>query len=233
MLFMITLWRIKLKAPVSRLKKKEIIWLSRHNCKHGHDYLQHYNCYLAENPEGIRLGFFDIETTNLKADFGLMLCYCIKKAGKNKIYHRTITKAELQKENCLDKEVVQQCIKDLGKFDRVVTHYGKRFDIPFLRSRALFWNLDFPIYGEIFHDDTYYMCRYKLCISRNRLESACRHVLGKTRKTHINPRHWISALQGNEEALGYILEHCKRDVRDLEDLYYKLVDYTRKADVSI
>ena len=220
-------------APISRLKKSEIIWLSKHRCRHHHTYLEHYSCYLNENPQGIKIGFFDIETTNLKADYGLMLCYCIKVAGKNKIYQKCVTRKELQEENCLDRDVVEQCIKDIQKFDRLVTHYGKRFDVPFLRSRALFWSLPFPIFGSIFHDDTYYMCRNRLCISRNRLELACRHVLGKTRKTHIDQRKWILALQGNEKALKYILDHCRRDVRDLEDLYNALINFTRKQDVSI
>lgn len=220
-------------APISRLTKKQINYLNKHKCKHGHTYLEHYNCYLEENPEGIKIGFFDIETTNLKADFGIMLCYCIKEGNKNKILQRSITKQELQEENVLDKNVVKSCIVDLLKFDKIVTHYGTNFDLPFVRSRALFWNLNFPIYGELVHKDTYYMCRSKLCISRNRLASACQHVLGKTRKTAIDSRSWILALQGNEKALKYILDHCRRDVRDLEDLYWHLEGFTMDTARSI
>jgi uncharacterized protein YprB with RNaseH-like and TPR domain len=179
------------------------------------------------------VGYFDIETSNLKADFGIILCYCIKEAGKNKIISRTVTRDELHEAGCLDREVVKQCIADIQKYDRIITHYGKRFDIPFLRSRALFFNLDFPIYGKIFLEDTYFILRHRFCISRNRLETACRHILGKTRKTHLDPRQWIMALQGDRQALDYILDHCKADVRDLEDLYNRISDFTRRADVSL
>jgi len=220
-------------APIARLRKKDIVWLARHYCKHRHTYLVHYNCYLTENPLGRKVGFFDIEASHLKANFGLLLCYCIKPADKGKILHRTVTQAELRDRQCLDREVVKQCIADLQTFDSIVTHYGKRFDIPFLRSRALFHKLDFPAYGEIFHEDTYFMCRSRLCISSNRLETACQHVLGKSNKTRIDPGRWIIALQGDEKALAYILDHCKRDVRDLEGLYNALVGFTAHTESSI
>ena len=130
-------------APVSRLPKQEIIWLSRHRCNaHSHTYLDHYNCYLKEQEIKERVGFLDIETSHLKADFGICFCYCIKIMGKRKIISRCVTKKELYKN--LDREVIKQCVEDLKQFDRVITYYGSRFDLPFLRSRALHWNIDFP-----------------------------------------------------------------------------------------
>lgn len=217
-------------APVSRLKKTTIIWLSRHRCKHKHTYLEHYNCYLKDNPEGQRVGFLDIETSNLDANYGIMLCYCIKELGKNKILERTITKAELKKE--LDKKLVGQCVKDINKFDRVITYYGTGFDIPFIRTRALRWNLDFPIYGELWHDDIYYIIRNKFKLHRNRMEVACQTLLGKTRKTHINPDLWTRALQGDQRSIKYILDHCRRDVKDLEELYNKVINFKRESETS-
>ena len=220
-------------APVSRLKKSEIIWLSKHYCKHRSPYLIHYQCYLNENPKKQRVGYFDIETSNLRADFGILLCYAIKEAGENKILSGCITKKDLQSEGCLDKNLVKKCVDDLNKFDRIITHYGTNFDLPFVRTRALFWNLEFPPYGRIYHHDTYYILRNRLCLSRNRLESSCQHILGKTRKTHIDPRRWILALQGDAAALAYILDHCKRDVRDLEELYNRIYHFTASQDKSI
>jgi len=220
-------------APITRMRKREVDWLATHYCVHRHRYLDHYNCWLKEHEDELKIGFFDIETTNLKADYGIVLCYCIKPAGKNKILSRTITKADLETREVLDKEVVRSCIEDMQKFDLIVGHYSTRFDLPYLRSRALSMGLEFPIFGTIAHRDTYYMCRRLLCISSNRLESACRHVLGRTRKTHIDPKHWILALQGNEKALAYILDHCRRDVRDLEDLYFALIGFVKDTRKSI
>lgn len=218
-------------APVGRLKKKEIVWLGRHRCRHGHTYLEHYSCYLKENPLNEKIGFFDIEASNLNANFGIMLCYCIKIGGKDKILERTITDKELR--TCLDKEVVKQCIKDLEGFDRIVTYYGKRFDFPFVRTRAVHLDIPFFNYGEVIHEDLYFNIKYKFKLHSNRLENACRVLLGQTDKTHIDPNHWLKALQGDKKSLNYIIEHCRYDVRDLEKLYEKVFQFTRKTDTSI
>lgn len=218
-------------APVGRLTKKEINFLAKRRCKHGHTYLEHYACYLKENPLGERVGFFDIEASGLQANWSIMLCYCIKDAGKKKIYHRIITKEELS--TCLDKKVVEQCVEDLKKFDRIVTFYGKKFDFPFCRTRALVHDIPFMNYGELIHDDLYFNIRYKFKLHSNRLENACRVLLGRTDKTHLDPNSWVKALQGDEQSLKYILDHCKYDVKDLEKLYRKVYTFTRKQNASI
>ena len=218
-------------APVTRLKKKEIVWLNRHKCKHGHTYLSHYECYLKENPLSEKIGYFDIEASGLQANFGIMLCYCIKVGGKKKILERVITAEELR--TCLDKKVVEQCVKDLEGFDRIVTFYGKRFDFPFLRTRAVHMDIPFFNYGELIHEDLYFNIRYKFKLHSNRLENACRVLLGKTDKTHLDPNYWLRALQGDKESLDYILQHCRYDVKDLEKLYGKVYQFTRKTDTSI
>lgn len=218
-------------APVHRLKKDEIVWLGTHKCKHSHTYLEHYNCYLEENPTRERIGYFDIECSNLNADFGLVLCYCIKDGNSDEIIERRITKKEL--DTCLDKEVIRQCIQDLLKFDIIVTYYGTGFDIPYIRAKALIHNLDFPLYNTIKHKDVYYIIKSKFKISRRSLENACRNFLGKTDKTHLDPIIWIKALQGCKESLDYIVTHCQYDVLDLEKLYNKVIDFAYPSLKSI
>ena len=138
-------------APVTKLKKTELIWLGTHKCEHSHTYLEHYGCFLREFPEGnplqIRTGYLDIEVFGgFNASFGYMNCYCIKDGHSDKVYGSQITKKELQNINILDKRVVQDCVKDMKKFDRIVTYYGTKFDIPFIRTRALHHDIHFPLY---------------------------------------------------------------------------------------
>lgn len=214
-------------APVSRLSRQEIVWLSRHRCTHKHTYLEHYTCYIKENPLKEEIGFFDIEASNLNANFGIMFSYAIKVGGKNEIVERVITKKELSE--CLDRKVVEQCVEDLSKFDRIVTFYGKRFDLPFVRTRAVSMNIPFPEYGELIHEDIYFTVKYKFKLHSNRLENACRVLLGATEKTHIDPEYWIKALQGHQKSLDYIADHNRKDVTDLEKLYNKINYYGRKT----
>jgi uncharacterized protein YprB with RNaseH-like and TPR domain len=216
------------KTPVWRLRKDEIVWLGTHRCRHGNTYLEHYNCYLTENPnKKEKIGFLDIEASNLDANFGITLCYCIKEFGTGKIYQRLITKKEIEKD--LDKEVLKQFLRDIQHFDKVVTYYGTGFDLPFLRTRCLMNGLDFPEYGEKFHKDIYYLIRSKFKLNRNRQETACRALLGKTEKTRIEYKFWIKALRGDRKSLDYILDHCKKDVKDLEKLYKKVIRFNKET----
>jgi len=218
-------------APVSKMVKQEIVWLGSHRCKCGHTYLEHYACYLKENPLKERIGFFDTENSSLVADFGIMLCYCIKELGTDKIYHRAITPKELR--TCMDKEVARQCVKDLSQFSKIYTFYGTRYDFPFVRTRVVANGLPFFNYGELFHQDLWFLIRGKFKLSSNRLENACRILLGETNKTHINPTIWIKALQGDVKSINWIVDHCKRDVTDLEKLWEKVNQFQRETKTSI
>lgn len=218
-------------APVHRLSKPKLVWLNSHKCKHGHNYLEHWNCYLEENIEAEKVGFIDIETTNLKANFGIVLCYAIAEDVSDKVYTRCISKSDLR--TCLDKKVVDSCIKDMRRFDRLIGYYSTKFDIPFLRTRAIALGLDFPEYGEIIHNDLYYTVRFKLCLNSNRLDNACRAVFGETEKTRIDADHWIKALMGDTTALSYIQDHNIRDVQETKRLYHKLEHFRHKTNTTI
>ena len=219
------------RPPVWKMTKKEIVKLAKWRCMHGETGLSHYQCYLRSKPEEEHRGYLDIETSNLHASFGIVLCYAIKDSQSDVIYSRAVTAQELR--TCLDKKVIEQCMKDMQRFDRVCTFYGSRFDVPFLRTRALALGIEFPEFGLLYHTDMYFTARARLRLHSNRLEQVCRTLFGETSKTHIDPTRWIKALQGDKEALGYIQEHCKQDTIELERVYNTLINYTRKSDTSI
>ena len=221
--------------PIHHLKKADILKLASKRCSHGHTYLSHYNCYVAENPDAEeKIGFLDIEASNLSADFGQMLSYCIKDASSDEILEGLITREDLQgTPGEADRRIVTQCVADIAKFDKIVTFYGARFDLPFIRTRALVCGVEFPNYGTLKHKDLWFVCRGKLKLSSNRLENACRVVIGKTRKTRIEPKYWHGALQGDQKSLDFIIKHNRYDVLDLEALYKALVDFSRPVVGSI
>lgn len=225
-----------MEAPVARLKKSEIIWLSLHRCRHGHTFLSHYNCFMEEHPEtsplNLTMGFLDIETSNLKANMGIIYSYCIKDGNSDTIYERLITKKELFSDD-MDKRVLRQLIKDMKKFDILVTYYGTGFDLKFIRSRAMFHGIEHPGYGEHLHIDLYYLIRNKFLLTRNSLKVACEFLLGKSDKTMVEWKYWMKAMQGNKEALEYIIEHNRYDVLDLEKLYDKVIPFRKRLDSSI
>lgn len=221
-----------MKAPIHKLTKSQIIRLSSQRCEHGHTLLEHYDC--ADEQEE-RIGHLDIEASNLDADFGQMLSWCIKPSDSKQIIYSVLTKKDIFKQPAghADKRIVKELIDVLPQFDKITTWYGARFDLPFIRTRAMVNKLDFPSYGSLVHKDMWFVCRGKMKLSSNRLENACNVLLGKTQKTKIDPASWHGALRGDKKSLDYILDHNKKDVLDLEKIYYKLEEFARPSNTSI
>lgn len=221
-----------MKAPLSQMTKKEILTLYKFRCNHGHNGISHYNCYRKEGKVPERIGFLDIEASNLKANFGIMLSYCIKKENNPKIYKGVVTKKELMSGD-MDKRLIQDCIRDMRRFDRLIGHYSSRYDFPFIRTRAIIHHVPFPEYGEILQTDTWRMARSVLCLHSNRQDVIAESLQGHTVKTRIKQKHWIGALQGNPKSLAYVLDHNMKDVLDLERNYHLLKSFTVKTNKSL
>lgn len=184
-----------------------------------------------------KIGYFDLESDGLKVDFATMLSWAIKEKGGETAYD-VITKEELF-EGGVDKRIVQSCIDEMMKYKIIVTYYGTGFDLPYLRSKALKYGLDFPGYvyeensagsfyakPEIYHFDLYYTVRNKLKLSRNSLARATEY-LGIKGKTPLKGEVWQKAKYGDKKALEQVLEHNIADVEILEQLHDR-IDFTRK-----
>jgi len=174
----------------------------------------------------LRIGYFDIETTNLDADFGMMLCWCIKPRGRKDIDFGMVTKEELFNLEW-DKRITAELLATFNKYDILYTHWGadRRFDLPFIRTRAYKHNLQdgLPDKDEKFIRDTWPIARCKLKLSRNSLERIASALnIGSVKKTFLDPDKLMRARYGSETDLDWILLHCKRDVQLLERVHRKL-----------
>lgn len=222
------------------LKKEEILWLYDHRCKkHGMPYIQHPNCFENERddidtiikPE--KIGFLDIEASGLKADFAYIISYCIKELGGD-ILEDVLKPGDIRKYN-FDKNLIKKLTTDINKFDRILVYWGKnyRFDIPFIRTRAVHWGVDFPGYRALYVQDVYDMVKPYLKLHNNRLGTVCRY-LGIPAKGHwLNPDVWQKAMAGDKESLDYILVHNREDVISLELLWNELNKFVRRSKTSI
>ena len=224
-----------MKAPIRRLKKSEIEWLATHNCKHRHDYLTHYACFLSESPADSpvkeKVGYLDIESTGLKGNWDYMLCWCIKEAG-GKILGRHLTKQEITHYK-FDKDLTKELITTINQFDRIITYYGIRFDVPFIKTRAEKWGLDFPAYRDLWQTDVYFIAKANLLLHSTRLMHVC-DLLGIPSKEHkLVPDIWMKAKSGHIPSLQWIFTHCQEDVTSLEMAHERLKKYTLPKKVSI
>ena len=226
---------MSLKLPIRKLLKRDLVWLAEHYCRHRHTYLSHYACFLAEKPDTApmkeNVGVIDIETTGLKANYSHMLCWCVKEQGKKKIHQDLITRKEVRDKN--DKRLVKSVVAEMVKYDRLVGHYSIRFDIPYIRSRALYYGIPFPEYRDIYHTDTYYMARANLAIHSNRLQAICDYFEIPAKHHPMTPRLWRDAGAGNEKALKTVLMHCREDVESTDRVYELLLDHVAFTKRSI
>ncbi|HCO82523.1 MAG TPA: hypothetical protein DIT95_03190, partial [Arenibacter sp.] len=123
-----------------------------------------------------------------------------------------------------DKRIVEMLCEELNNYDTLLTYYGTRFDIPFIRTRAIDNNIRFPFYREVSHKDLYYQVRSKLRLNSNSLKTAT-EFLGIRGKTKLDPRIWRDATYGDGDALQTVLAHNIADVVILERLHKKIEDY--------
>lgn len=221
--------------PIRRLKKSDLEWLNDHNCKHGHTYLTHYPCFLSESPSESpfheRVGYLDIESTGLKGNWDYMLCWCIKEVG-GKILGRHLTPREITKYK-FDKDLTKELIEAVKGFDRIITYYGIRFDIPFIKTRAEKWGLDFPAYRDLWQTDLYFIAKANLLLHSTRLMHVC-DLLGIPNKEHkLDPDIWMKAKSGHIPSLEWIFTHCQEDVISLEMAHDRLKKYTLPQKRSI
>lgn len=186
---------------------------------------------------GEKIGFLDIEASNLSATFGIVLTYCIGDIN-GKILKRQIDFKDWYAGR-QDKMLMKQFIEDAKLFDRFVVHYGgdRRFDIPFLRTRAVFWGLDFPEYKDMCISDTWVMLKNKFKLHSNRLETACTFYGIESKGHKMQPDIWAKLNTGNPKlwkpAMDYIMVHNVEDVVSLRELYVKINKYSNNPKTSI
>lgn len=177
---------------------------------------------MTKTPE-LRILSWDIEASNLSADFGIILCVGAKLIGKPRTQvldildymgkDRDIIKAEGRLLKAIT-PILQDC-------DVWLTHFGPRFDLPFVNSRLLYHHLP-PINPSQPHIDTWRTARNRLKLHSNRLNSIQTFLGLPTEKNAIKPEQWLRALSGHRPSMNYIVEHCRLDVECLEEAYMRL-----------
>ena len=216
---------------IRKTSKDELLKASLTTCKHGHSVLAHPQCFEQILGKEDIVGFFDIETTELDAETGVMLSYAIKMLD-GPVIANCITTAEIMSDD-QDKRLVASCIEDIRRLDRVIGHYSTGFDIPFIRTRALYHGLDFPKYKELWHTDTWQIIRKKLKLKRNSLQRACELLGIEAKGTSFDIRTWKKALYGRPDALATVLQHNIEDVLSTEALWKRVNEFANLTKSSI
>lgn len=215
------------------------------SCIHRHSIEEHPACFaqnqVIDNRQDksipwyllpkMQIAYLDIETDSLKADFGTMLSWAIKFKDSSVSKVDFITKKELFN-GSTDIRIVNSLVKALEDIKIVVTYYGTGFDIPFIRAKALHYDIEFPAYADLYHFDIYYTVKSKLCISSKSLANACDY-LNIDGKTPLDKNIWRRAKYGDGDAIQEVLKHNVADVEILEQLHNKLSPFAKWTKRSI
>ena len=105
----------------------------------------------------------------------------------------------------------------------IIGHNGDRFDIPWIRGRAIYHGLPMsPSYPTL---DTLKKSRQKFRFVSNRLDYLGQHLLGEG-KIPTNFGLWKSIVEDDSPGgMAKMVRYCKKDVRLLERVFDKMSPY--------
>lgn len=181
------------------------------------------------NLSDFRIGFWDIESSGLRATFGGMYCATVKELkGACKTF-RVDESPNYKKYPWDDKWLCKKLRDELESYQVVVGYntvgaYRKGFDLPFLNSR-LVRHKERILSPEVKHVDLYNVTRMKLQLHSDRLESLLEHLKAKTRKTPLVPEDWRKAGAGDKTSMERIVKHNVHDVIVLEEAFLRLIPF--------
>lgn len=169
-----------------------------------------------------KIGVLDIESTDLNAEDGRILCACIKTVLPNGMGGDTKT-FQVRKEDFTvkdgwnDKRVVKELVDAMNEYDLILTWYGSRFDIPFINTRALKHRIRPPF--KKYRRDLCFIARGSFKLKNNKLFTWGQFLFGQSGKSRLAWALWLRCMRGCLGSLKYIVKHCEKDVAETEKIY--------------
>ena len=174
---------------------------------------------------------FDIETSSLDAiGAGVLLCAVVRPLGKAaKVFRGDEMGCKWGQE----KELVDAVTAELTGYDLLIGHNLIRFDVPWLRSRSVYFKtVELP--KRHVYDTMVGFKRLGFKTVPNhfgRPSAGLAHVVDffgeDQEKTGLYPRHHWDIVWGDDraraEAMGDLVNHCVADVRMTERIYWELL----------
>lgn len=127
------------------------------------------------------------------------------------------------KKQC-DKKLLEKFIPEMDKADLIITHNGKRFDTPWIRTRAMLHEIPMrPTYTEV---DTYKLAKKYLNLPSYSLKEICKYYGLEAKKDAGGLQTWIDVVfNKDKKALDHLLYYGDGDITSLEAVYNKLSPY--------
>lgn len=190
---------------------------------------------MAEDKQQPRIVLFDIEATNLDADFGYVLCFGYAALSGQVPLQEAVHSAKVLTISQFpgrhvtdDSRLMAKAWEIIESADILVTYYGKEFDYRFVNSRMLRAGLKpLPPLGAS-HIDLYYTAKRNFKLHSGRMGALAEYFGCPFKKTSVSGPTWVEAMAGDKKAIEYVAKHCLIDVKMLTWLYYKLRPMVRQ-----
>ena len=182
----------------------------------------------------MKTAIFDIETSGLYANFGILLCCSVKDYqpdGRGKVKTFRADRYPTWKTHRTDcKQITCDIVDYLKEYDILVAHNGQYFDKQWLNTLCLLYGHNPSIRWTKLIDPVL-LARRHLRLGRNSLDTLIDYFGIPDKKTHVSGRLWLAAaIEGNRSAMGQIVEHCELDVKSLEGVYNRVRKLVERID---
>ncbi len=163
----------------------------------------------------MRVAYFDLETWDLKAQFGPILCASVLDAATDEMKTFRIDnyrRRRKAKDMTDDRQLCIDLRDYLETFHISSGWYSKGFDLAHLRTRLVLHG-ERPL-SEHLHLDAIWF--FKGWRGLRPMSAKMKHVaefLGLEQKPDVAPDVWMAAKGGNRTAMDEVAERCEADVR--------------------
>lgn len=174
-----------------------------------------------------KIVFFDIETTNLRANIGHVLVVCALPLDKDIIQIFRLDERKYRASKKYNDSRMLLAVKEYleGSFCWVSWN-GKMFDIPFLNSRLLLNGIE-TIQPRMHVDLMYYARRPFLQITSSRLAAVAKAFKLSNQKDEFDYDPWQAAEHLEKWGMDYVCNHCCQDVKVLKEAFNVLAPFIK------
>lgn len=181
----------------------------------------------------MKTAIVDVETTNLNPTHGWTICAVVMNynTGKLKIFridqYKTYGRRKWD-----DKLLIKSLIDELRNYDVIVTYNGTRFDKKWISTLSLYWGIK-PL-GEVYHVDVYKVVKRNFKMYNYKLQTLINYLNSReleeyiVEKTPIDTINYKRAITGDKKGIDYVVDHCKRDVEALTQIYDLIKPYINR-----
>ena len=180
----------------------------------------------ADGFMGLRQVYYDLETTNLGAIMGRLLCASFCDPWGQVTTRRV---SDFPQSSPLDDSGLAEWVRDeLERHDINIGWNNFNFDISFLNARLLRWGKR-PVADRMSIDPMFKARsgRYGARIGSSKLDNVQKYFRTEDNKTPLDWDTWHLAGMGDEAAMDQVVAHCEADVRVLRAVFNHLKPLVR------